>query len=152
MLLRFLLLAPLLLLLIPAQGQLQLDGLWEGTLTIGGIESRTGYRLEIYIERKGNSRVEGRSYLHVSPQRIVEMRFSGTLYSDFSLYIDEVAFMSEGDDFVPDFMRKYQLQWKRSVEGSSLNGYWQEIRERNLLDETRQRGRVFLHKVKDHKA
>lgn len=150
--LRLLALLPLLLLCLPAQAQLKLDGLWEGTLTTGGLESTSGYRLEVYLERKGRSQVVGRTYVHLSPTRIVEMRFEGRMYTDFSVYIDEVEFISEGDDFVPDFLRKYQLQWNRSLNGSTLNGYWQEIRDRKMLDEERSRGRVFLRKVKSYKA
>lgn len=135
-----------------ASAQLRLEGLWAGTLTIGGIESTSGYQLEMYIERKTRSRLEGRSYVHVTESRIVEMRFTGRIYKDLSVYIDEVEFISQDDEYIPAFLRKYQLQWLRSVSGSTLNGYWQEIRQKGVLDEARKRGRIFLQKVSESKV
>ncbi len=131
--------------------QLQLDGLWEGTITTGGIESTKGYPVQLYLKRAGK-KVTGRSYVYISETEIVEMELAGRLYDDLSIYIDEVEYIShqEGEE-LPDFLRKYQLMWNRSINGSSINGYWQEIRQ-EIFDTKRQRGRIFLRQVVNNKA
>ncbi|WP_367387963.1 hypothetical protein [Lewinella sp. LCG006] len=131
--------------------QLQFEGLWEGTITVGGIQSTKGYPVQIYLERQGK-KVSGRSYVYLSDTRIVEMNLSGFLYDDLSVYLDEVEYVNRnGDNYVPPFLRKYQLMWNRSINGSSLNGYWQEIRQ-EIFDAKRERGRIFLKKVVNNKA
>lgn len=131
--------------------QLQLDGLWEGTITTGGIESTKGYPVQLYLKRTGK-KVTGRSYVYISETEIVEMELEGRLYDDLSIYIDEVEYIShqEGEE-LPDFLRKYQLIWNRSINGSAINGYWQEIRQ-EIFDTKRQRGRIFLRQVVNNKA
>ncbi|PSR14417.1 MAG: hypothetical protein DA408_12735 [Bacteroidetes bacterium] len=131
--------------------QLQLDGLWEGTITVGGITSTKGYPVQIYLERSGR-KVTGRSYVYLSKNRVVEMNMAGHLYEDLSIYIDEVTFVDrQKDGYVPPFLRKYQLSWNRSINGSSLNGYWQEDRK-EIFAGDRERGRIFLKKVVSNKA
>lgn len=131
--------------------QLQLDGLWEGTITTGGIESTQGYPVQLYLKRAGK-KVTGRSYVYLSETKIIEMELTGRLYDDLSIYIDEVEYVShqQGEE-LPDFLRKYQLMWNRSINGSSINGYWQEIRQ-EIFDTKRQRGRIFLRQVVNSKA
>lgn len=131
--------------------QLQLDGLWEGTITTGGIESTKGYPVQLYLKRTGK-KVTGRSYVYISETEIVEMELEGRLYDDLSIYIDEVEYIShqEGEE-LPDFLRKYQLIWNRSINGSAINGYWQEIRQ-EIFDTKRQRGRIFLRQIVNNKA
>ncbi|MEL6654791.1 MAG: hypothetical protein AAFP77_11420 [Bacteroidota bacterium] len=131
--------------------QLTLDGLWEGTITTGGIESNKGYPVQLYLKRTGK-KVTGRSYVYISETNVVEMSLEGRLYDDLSIYIDEVEFVNhqEGEP-LPDFLRKYQLIWNRGINGSSINGYWQEIRQ-EIFDYQRQRGRIFLKQVINNKA
>ena len=131
--------------------QLSLDGLWEGTITTGGIESSKGYPVQLYLKRVGK-KVTGRSYVYISETNIIEMTLEGRLYDDLSIYIDEIEYVNhqEGDP-EPDFLRKYQLMWNRGISGSSINGYWQEIRQ-EIFDTKRQRGRIFLKQVVNNKA
>lgn len=149
--LRALFLAGGLLFSLSLAAQLQFEGLWEGTITTGGIQSQKGYPVQVYLEREGK-KVTGRSYVYVSEARVIEVSLTGYMYDDLSVYIDEVAYVSRADDnFTPDFLRKYQLVWNRSLSGSSLNGYWQEIRQ-EIFDSKRERGRIFLKKVVNNKA
>lgn len=149
--LRSLVLGICLLFSVSLSAQLEFEGLWEGTITIGGINSTKGYPVQVYLERQGK-KVSGRSYVYVGETRIIEMNLSGHMYNDLSVYIDEVEYVSRQDDgFEPDFLRKYQLMWNRSINGSSLNGYWQEIRK-EIFDTQRERGRIFLRKVLNNKA
>lgn len=149
--LRSFLLALTLLTCFTLSAQLQLDGLWEGTITTGGIESSQGYPVQLYLKRSGKT-VTGRSYVYISETEVIEMELEGRLYDDLSIYIDEVKYINhqEGDE-VPDFLRKYQLIWNRSINGSSINGYWQEIRK-EIFDTQRQRGRIFLKQRVNNKA
>ena len=131
--------------------QLEFEGLWEGTITVGGIQSSQGYPVQVYLERQGK-KVTGRSYIYLSENRVIEMNLAGYLYNDLSVYIDEVEYVNRnGDDYLPPFLRKYQLMWNRSINGSSLNGYWQEIRQ-EVFGEKRERGRIFLKRVVNNKA
>jgi hypothetical protein len=131
--------------------QLQLEGLWEGTITVGGITSTKGYPVQVYLERSG-SKVTGRSYVYLGKKRVIEMNMAGHLYQDLSVYIDEISFVDrQKDGYLPPFLRKYQLSWNRSINGSSLNGYWQEDRK-EIFAGDRERGRIFLKKVVSSKA
>ncbi len=131
--------------------QTTLDGLWRGTMTVGGLESTRGYDFEVYLERQGRQ-VTGRSYLHLSDDRIVEMEVRGYMYEDFSIYIDEITYINDdGDSYEPPFKRKYQLAWRRGIYEGSLNGFWQEIIP-EVFDDGRERGRIFLRKVIAKKA
>lgn len=149
--LRSLVLGSFLLFSLSLTAQLEFEGLWEGTITVGGIQSTKGYPVQVYFERQGK-KVTGRSYVYLSETRIIEMNLSGQLYNDLSVYIDEVAYVNRnGDSYIPPFLRKYQLMWNRSINGSSMNGYWQEIRQ-EIFDSQRERGRIFLKKVINNKA
>lgn len=130
---------------------LSLEGYWEGTIAIGGIESDQGYKMEMYIEKQGK-KISGRTFIYVNRDHIIEANLSGRMYDDLSIYIDEINFVAgQEDHYIPPFLRKYQLSWKRSLSGSTLNGYWQEIRS-DAFHKNRQRGRLFLKKVSDYKA
>lgn len=134
---------------ISAQGAYQLEGLWEGTLTLG--ESGRGYPMELYLEKTG-SRVKGRAYIYVSMEKTIVTELKGVKYEDFSIYIDDTEFVEvKGSDYKPPFLRKYQLMWRRSINGSTLNGHWQENRK-DIFDKQRQRGHVYLKKVVNTKA
>ena len=149
--LRSLVLGTCLLFSLSLAAQLEFEGLWEGTITVGGIQSTQGYPVQVYLERQGR-KVSGRSYVYLSETRIIEMNLSGYLYDDLSVYIDEVEYINRnGDSYVPPFLRKYQLMWNRSINGSSLNGYWQGIRQ-EIFDAKRERGRIFLKRVVSNKA
>lgn len=131
--------------------QTELEGLWEGTLSVGGLDSNKGYPVQVYIVRKGKQ-LTARTYVSITPNRIVEMEAKGWLYSDNSIALHEFTYLPKTKDaYTPPYMRKYQLVWYRSIGGSTLNGYWQEIRE-EVFDERRDGGRIFLKKVVDKKA
>lgn len=131
--------------------QHRLDGLYEGTLTRGGIYSKEGLRFELLLEVKGNE-VIGRSYLHIDKNEIIEMDISGRLYQDRSIYFEDIKFVSQTDsEIIPPYNRKYQLVFSRSIWESTLEGYWQEIRS-EVFHEKRHRGRIFLKKVGGSKA
>ena len=149
--LRSLVLGTCLLFSLSLAAQLEFEGLWEGTITVGGIQSTQGYPVQVYLERQGK-KISGRSYVYLSETRVIEMNLSGYLYDDLSVYIDEVEYINRnGDSYVPPFLRKYQLMWNRSINGSSLNGYWQEIRQ-EIFAAKRERGRIFLKRVVSNKA
>lgn len=131
--------------------QHRLDGLYEGTLTRGGIYSKEGLRFELLLEVKGN-KVKGRSYIHISENEVIEMDIRGILYNDRSIYLEDTNFVSQTDsEITPPFNRKYQLVFNRSIWDSTLEGYWQEIRT-DVFHEKRHRGRIFLKKVGGSKA
>ncbi|MEZ4986964.1 MAG: hypothetical protein R2795_18325 [Saprospiraceae bacterium] len=126
-------------------GQLTLEGVWEGTLMVGGIHSRSGYPIEMHIQRRGKT-ITGRVIIYPNKHRKVETSFQGRLYDDLSIYLDETLFLPQsGDPYEPPFLRKYQLSWHRSLEGSSLNGFWQEITPK-VFEGKRERGRIYLKK------
>lgn len=129
--------------------QVALDGLWEGTITIGGLQSQRGYPFQVFLEKRGRI-VTGRSYIQLG-ERLVEMELRGRLYEDNSIYLDEIEFISDDESWEPPFMRKYQLLWKRGIYEGSLNGYWQEIRD-DVMNDARERGRIVLKKVSEKRA
>jgi hypothetical protein len=131
--------------------QLQLTGLWEGTISLSGPEGFANYPLQVYLDKAGK-KVTGRCYIYLTNEQIVETQLSGRLYDDLSIYIDDIVFVpNDKDDYEPPFLRKYQLIWQRGINGSALNGYWQETRK-DIFAESRQRGRIALRKVVDSKA
>lgn len=131
--------------------QIQFDGLWEGTISLSGPEGFANYPLQVYLEKQGK-KVTGRCYIYLTNERVVETELNGRLYDDLSVYIDDIVFVpNANDDYEPPFLRKYQLIWKRGINGSSMNGYWQEVRK-DIFDEGRQRGRINLRRVINNKA
>ncbi|MCB9287326.1 MAG: hypothetical protein H6560_08415 [Lewinellaceae bacterium] len=139
-------------LFLPLNAQKGLSGLWEGVITEGGLHSKEGYRFQLYLEVKGKD-IEGRSYIFVSVDSIVQMDLRGKLYQDNSVYLEEVgrewteaeeAAIEEG---VPPgkFSRKYQFIYKRSIWDPSLEGYWQEVTPMPFYFK-RERGKIFLEK------
>lgn len=130
--------------------QLELAGLWEGSITIGGLESTKGYPLKIYLIKSGRN-ITGRTYIYIN-DRIIEAEIKGYLHQDFSVTLNEFNFIKTSDDgYIPPFLRKLQLSWIRSINGSVLNGYWQEIAT-DIFDNKRHRGRIYLKKVTDQRA
>lgn len=120
-------------------------------MTVGGLQSTQGYPIEMVLEQRGK-KVTGRTYLHLSKDRIIEMAVEGHLYDDRSIYFNEIEFINnEGEEWIPPFMRKYQLVWKRGIYESAINGFWQEIRT-DVFEVTRERGRISMKKVQAKKA
>ena len=63
-----------------------------------------------------------------------------------------MKFIPAGDSEVaPTFYRKYQMIFNRSVFGSTLEGYWQEI-IMSPFDQFRDRGKISLKKKDGSKA
>ena len=129
-----------------------LNGLWEGTITEGGIYSNQGHRFQLYLEAN-EKYIKGRSYIHVSADSIVQMQLRGQRYQDNSIYLEEVdpTWTQEEEDAIEEgaspkqFSRKYQFIYKRSIWDPSLEGYWQEVTP-TPFHFKRERGRIFLEK------
>lgn len=138
----------------PVSAQKGLAGLWEGVITEGGIYSTAGHRFELYLEVDGK-RIKGRSYIYIGRDSIVQRALQGYFYQDRSAYLEEVdpsripeeeAATEQGAP-PGKFTRKYQFIYSRGLEGSSLEGYWQEVAPLPF-DVKRERGRIFLEKKK----
>lgn len=126
----------------------KLAGQWEGTITVGGIDSEQGLRFELFLYREGK-RLWGRSYVHLDEQRTIAMDVKGYLYEDKSVALRETAFGGATDNkLYPPFKRQYQLIFRRSFSDGSLNGYWQEVRV-DSFHKKRRRGRIRLKKKRD---
>ncbi len=124
-----------------------LEGVWEGTITIGGIYSNHTLPIQIYLTVNG-SQVEGRSYVKTGEETTIQMHLQGRLYRDNSIQLTEVEFVGDAfNEYFPKFNRQYQLIWKRDLWNAGLNGYWQEVTDRTF-HKFRQRGRLTLTKQK----
>lgn len=144
-----LLLSFLLPLCLPAQDAL--DGLWEGTMTVGGIYSDQALPMQLYITTQGR-RVSGRSYVTLPDGKIVRMDLEGYLYQDRSLTLAEINFVGDGEnDVIPEFNRQYQIVYKPDLWDSTLKGFWQEVTPQTFRHD-RRRGRMTLRKQKDERA
>ena len=128
-----------------------LEGLWQGTMTRGGIHAQNGYKFELYINVEG-SQITGRSYVYINEEEVIEMDIVGKIYSDRSIYFEDIEFVTQQDSlFMPPFNRKYQLVYERSIWTNTMEGYWQEIRP-DAFHRTRKRGRIILKKISGKKA
>ena len=135
-----------------SMAQEPIEGLWEGTITIGGLESRQGYKFELFLEVIDGRKIKGRSYVYIAKDDILEMDISGWLYNDRSIYFEDVDFIPvEGSTVFPRFNRKYQMIFNRSIWESTLEGYWQEMIH-DPFDTRRERGRLSLRKKDSKKA
>lgn len=140
------------LFLSAASAQPSLEGLWEGTITIGGLESQHGYKFELFLEVVDGRKIKGRSYVYIAKDDILEMDISGWLYNDRSIYFEDVDFIPvEGSRVFPRFNRKYQMVFSRSIWDSTLEGFWQEIIH-DPFAKKRERGRIALRKKDGKKA
>ncbi len=125
-------------------------GLWEGYITVGGLDSDVGYKFELQLEGNGK-RLKGRSYIQMGDQKVI-MDVAGKMYKDRSVYLREVRFIESGDGtYKPKFKRKYQLVYRRSLYEKSIEGYWQEIRP-DSESEKRERGRIVLKRIDEKKS
>lgn len=132
--------------------QKHLEGLWEGIMTRGGIDTEDGYKFELLLRLEGRF-IKGRSYIYLSEKEIIEMDIRGVIYQDRSAYIQDIEFipLEEDSSVLPPFYRKYQFIYNRSVFGSKLEGYWQQMLI-GPFDGKRQRGRILLKKKEESKA
>ena len=127
--------------------QTSLDGLWEGTMTVGGIYSNEALPMQLYITTEG-SEVTGRSYITLPDGEILRMDLSGYLYGDRSIQLVEVAFAGDpANDIIPEFNRQYQIVYRPDIWNSELRGYWQEVTDLTFSD-GRRMGRMILSKQK----
>lgn len=133
-----------------AQDSKSVAGLWEGTLTVGGINSKSGYKFELWMEQRG-SKIRGKTYLHLGDKQVIQMAIKGEMYNDRSIYFNEVEFIPAEGQPDPPFHRRYQLIHNRSIWDSSLEGYWQEVTD-EILSKKRHLGRIYLKKVDSSKA
>ena len=145
-LLTTLLLSPLLL-----TAQLSIDGLWEGTMTIGGIYSNEALPMQLHITTDGTT-INGRSYVTLPDGEILRMELRGYFYGDRSMQLTEVSFAGdEENDIMPLFNRQYQIIYRPDLWSSELRGFWQEVSDFTFSD-TRRRGRMVLHRKKAKSA
>lgn len=133
-----------------ATAQKGVSGLWEGTMTIGGLESAKTYPFELWLEQTG-SKLRGKSYIHLDDGQVVQMSVEGKIYSDRSMSFEDVEFIASEGQLSPSFTRRYQLIHKRGIYDAGLEGYWQEITPQ-VLSRQRQLGRISLKKAKGSKA
>ncbi|MEO0337908.1 MAG: hypothetical protein AAF242_01715 [Bacteroidota bacterium] len=127
----------------------RLEGNWEGTITIGGLDSAEEIPFELYLKKDGNRQLVGRSYIHFDKDEIVEMEVKGTLFGDFSIYLKDTEFIPfPGEENDPPYERKYQLQYQPSIWSTKMVGFWQELTDQ-YFSEKRRLGRINLKKVKD---
>lgn len=131
--------------------QENLEGLWKGTITAGGLESEDSYTFELFLKKEGK-KLTGKSYVHLERGKVIEMEVRGWLYGDMSIYMTDGEFIPvKGTGVKPRFYRKYQLMYRPSIWKTTLNGYWQEVIPQPFFD-GRDRGRIFLKKVESEKA
>ena len=128
--------------------QHRLDGIWEGKITVGGLASTETWPLEIFLKVEGE-KIKGRVYVHKPSGEVIETDVSGWLYGDWSAYLKDVEFIPRPQEQnAPQYIRKYQLKYERSIWETTLDGYWQEITEDKTLSEKRELGRIQLQKSK----
>lgn len=134
--------------ILPAQKSGGLEGLWKGSMTLGGLEDQREVTFELYLSLEEKHLI-GKSYLYLSDEEVVEMEVRGTLYGDLSLYLQDREFIPEpGSDEEAPFYRKYQLMYMPSIWNTKMEGYWQEVTP-NYFSEDRRLGRIKLKKMKD---
>ena len=143
----------LLLLTFPCllSAQATLDGLWEGTMTVGGIYSDEALPMQLYITVEDGV-ISGRSYVTLPDGKILRMDLEGQLYGDRSFSLYEIDFVGDSENLImPEFNRQYQIVYKPDIWDSTLKGFWQEVTPQTF-GEKRRRGRMTLRKRNDAKA
>ncbi len=140
-----------LLLPLSASAQIDLEGLWEGHMTVGGIYSDEALPMQLYLTVEDNV-IKGRSYVTLPDGSILRMDLTGSLYGDRSIGLVEVDFVGDSDNLImPEFNRQYQIDFKRDLWESELRGFWQEVTSQTFKG-NRRRGRMVLKKAKDARA
>jgi hypothetical protein len=131
--------------------QKDIEGLWEGTITFGGIHSEDTHKFQLYLKSNGR-KITGKTVIHLDEQEYIEMDVWGTWHGDRSVYMEEFNFVpvvgKEKEKQKPAFYRKYQFLHSRSIWESKLEGYWQEITP-ETFGEKRRRGKISLQRVKE---
>ena len=141
----------LFLLPLALSAQTSLEGLWEGTMTVGGIYSDEALPMQLYITIEDQV-ITGRSYVTLPDGKVLRMDLSGQYYHDRSFSLVEINFVGDPENkIIPEFNRQYQIVYKPDLWDSVLKGYWQEITPQTF-HETRRRGRMLLRKRKDERA
>ncbi len=114
-------------------------------ITLGRLERGKAYISGWKHYKEGG--ISGRSYIYLDNGEILEMEIKGKLYGDWSLSIYDIKFLPiAGSELQAPFKRKYQVVYKTSIWETSLNGYWQEIKE-ETFDPKRSLGRISLKKL-----
>jgi len=127
-----------------------IEGLWQGTITIGGLQSQTGYKFELYLQIEKENRLVGRAYIYLDNDQVIETTVKGNYYGDRSVDLFDIEFIErEGQSVQPPFYRKYQFIHKKSIfeRNNKIIGFWQEITE-DYFSVTRERGRITLERIK----
>lgn len=131
--------------------QTKISGLWEGSITHGGIYANSAYKFQLYLKKEGNI-ITGKSSIFISEDSIIQMNVRGKIYDDLSVYFEDISFLATPTpDIERPFFRKYQLVFNRSIWEGSLKGYWQQI-ICSPFEKKRRRGRIFLKKNRVEKA
>ncbi|MTB51604.1 hypothetical protein [Lewinella sp. W8] len=127
--------------------QVDLDGAWEGTMTVGGIYSNEQLPMQLYLTTEG-TQVEGRSYVQLPDGSTLRMDLRGRMYRDLSLQLTEVKFAGDPtNDILPEFNRQYQIVFKPDLWDAQLRGFWQEVTDKTF-NNGRKRGRMVLKRRK----
>ncbi len=127
------------------------EGLWEGTITVGGIHSRQGYKFQMYLEATGK-RLKGRTYIYLDNEQVIAMDVVGRIYSDRSIDLQDIRLVdTSGRDLPAAFSRSYQMVYRRGLYDNAIEGFWQEMRP-DTEDGKRERGRIVLKKSTASKA
>lgn len=98
------------------------SGYWEGTLTQDG----KSHKFEMYLKKGAKGKIVGSSSIIIN-EVIYGLDFSGKMHLDRSVSLwDTTLDKRDLPEEVEDFLRHYQLIYRRSIEGDTLKGYWQE--------------------------
>lgn len=117
------------------------DGTWEGTITLERPGPQTEHKFQLVLKREGK-KVKGTAYIFYEEQPVA-MDLSGEFFHDRSmrLFNHNVLYPTQAPD-KDQHIRKYQIMYTRSVWGDKIEGYWQEIND-PIFDMYR-KGRVYL--------
>ena len=129
----------------------KLDGLWEGTMLVGGIEGTQRLPMQLYLTMEGK-KAKGRSYVQLPDGSTLRMDLEGQFFFDGSMELFEIKFAGDPkNDLLPEFNRQYQIVLSDDIWNPVLNGYWQEITP-VTWKEGRRLGRMNLKRRKEDGA
>jgi len=126
------------------------DGIWEGTITLERPEPQTEHKFQLVLKREGKQ-VKGTAYIFYNDQPVA-MDLSGEYFWDRSmrLFNHQVLYPSQQPN-KEKHIRKYQIMYKRSIWGDTIEGYWQE--KNDPIFAKYRKGRVYLKRAeKTNKA